>query len=69
LLTTEFFTIMHASLKEQGGLTIFSDNYKYMKLLARTVASARGEPELKSLLGNEVGERLFKSVTPRAFNG
>ena len=69
LLTTEFFTVMHASLKERGGLTIFSDNYKYMKLLARTVASVRGQGEQKSLLSDAVGERLFKSVTPRGFNG
>jgi hypothetical protein len=45
---------MHGSLQEKGAVTIFSDNYKYMKLIARTVASARGEATKASLLGNEV---------------
>ena len=71
LLTPTFFAEMHSSLIAGGGLTIFSDNYKYCKLLARTIATVRGEPQPSATGGMtpEVGERLFATRTPKAFNG
>lgn len=38
LLTPAFFRHVHAALEPGGGLTVFSDNHKYMQSLARTLA-------------------------------
>ena len=71
LLTSDFFRIVHTSLADGGGLTIFSHDYKYCKLLARTIASVRGEPVPAPTGGltPQVGERLYETQTPRAFDG
>ena len=71
LLTSDFFRILHASLADGGCITIFSHDYKYCKLLARTIASVRGEPVPGQTggLAPQVGERLYETQTPRAFDG
>ena len=44
LLTPDFFRRTHAALVTGGGLTLFSDNHRYMRDLARTRRGADDEP-------------------------
>ena len=65
MLTPQFFEEMHTVLQPEGGLTIFSDNYKYCKLLARTIASLRAPADGDA----PVGDRRFRSRRPSRFGG
>jgi tRNA G46 methylase TrmB len=67
LLTPDFFRRTHAALVTGGGLTLFSDNHRYMRDLARTLAELTYDPEA----GDDpvrAGEPLFaaEAAKPRA---
>jgi len=51
LLTADFFRHVHNVLEDDGGLTIFSDNYPYCQLLANTLGALEDR-----------GVALFKNV-------
>ena len=67
LLTPDFFRRTHAALVTGGGLTLFSDNHRYMRDLARTLAELTYDPAA----GDDparAGEPLFaaEAAKPRA---
>ena len=71
LLNAEFFRDIHASLRAKGGLTIFSDNHRYMRSLATTLAElelfkAREDVDLSS---REPAERYETVSGVRLYEG
>jgi len=75
LLNDDFFTDIHAGLRPGGGLTIFSDNHRYMQTLARMLAdmqsfSNRDDADLSSGVPAEIfetikGVRLYEGLPGR----
>ena len=67
LLTPGFFRRTHRALAAGGGLTLFSDNHRYMRDLARTLAELTYEPQ-RGDDPAKAGEPLFaaEAAKPRA---
>ena len=67
LLTPDFFRRTHRALVAGAGLTLFSDNHRYMRDLARTLAELTYDPE-RGDDPAKAGEPLFsaEAAKPRA---
>ena len=58
LLTPGFFERVHTALVPGGGLTLFSDNHRYMQQLARTLAQLHHTGEVDV---DKIGEPMFSA--------
>ncbi|CAJ1360185.1 unnamed protein product [Effrenium voratum] len=62
LLTAEFFEQLHGLLAAEGRMTILSDNWRYIRRLARAVGELtegpEGSPRFASVLAKDVRETV-----------
>ena len=61
LLTPSFFKRVHAALEPGGGLTLFSDNHRYMQTLAKTLAELLHEEGDDAADAEKIGEPMFSA--------
>ena len=62
LLTPSFFKRVHAALEPGGGLTLFSDNHRYMQTLAKTLAELlHEEGDDAADARDKIGEPMFSA--------